>query len=143
MRASLAAMAERETPPDDGTWLTRLSAGDWMRAALGELERAYHALADKRHREGLTHARRAAGMALNARLRLAPSPAYGRTFVEHLHAFVADPTSPADAVLAARALLDAPAKPALVTLGRGSVALADAARAILVTVADALPPEIT
>jgi HEPN domain-containing protein len=134
------------TGPD---WLVRLTSGDWMRAALLELERAYQALDGKRYREGLAHARRAAGMGVNAQFRLAIDrssvqvPAdYGRSFVAHLLGLAEDPAVPEGVREAARRLHDAPARQELVPLGRGSVTLADDARTILVHVADGLPDDV-
>jgi hypothetical protein len=134
---------QQEGHRDD--WLTRLSAGDWMRAALVELEQAYAALAGKRYREGLAHARRAAGMGINAQLRVMPvaDPAYGQSYMEHLHRLAVDPAIPEPIRAAALRLHHAPPSLSLVTLGPGSVALADAARAILVHVADHLPADVS
>ena len=128
-------------PADDRAWLLRLSFGDWMRAALNELDLAYAALRAKHHREGLTHARRAAGMGVNAWLRVDDDPRYGRNYLEHLRVLVDDGRVGTEARGAARRLVEAQAKQDLITLGPGPVDLADAAKAILVWIADRLPPE--
>jgi HEPN domain-containing protein len=133
--------SDSDAPDDDRRWLTRLSFGDWMRAALNELDQAYAALRGKQHREGLTHARRAAGMGVNAWLVVADDARYGRTYTEHLRALAGDSRVADEARAAARRLLDAPARPELVTLGPGPVELADAAKTILVWIADRLPAE--
>ncbi len=133
-------MAEPPVPDDRG-WLHRLGFGDWMRAALHELDTSYAKLRRRQHREGLAHARRSAGMGLNALLCVEFDAGYGRTYVEHLRALAADARATPEAHAAARRLLDAPERVELVVLGTGPVDLADAAKAVLVWVADRLPPE--
>jgi HEPN domain-containing protein len=123
----------------DPPWLHRLGFAEWMAAALGELERAYEQLGARRHREGLTHARRAAGMGLNALLCVDFDAGYGRSYTEHLVALAADARATDETRAAARRLLEAPARLELVTLGKGSVELAEAAQRVLVWVADRLP----
>jgi hypothetical protein len=127
---------------DPHAWLTRLSAEDWMRAGVAELDHAYAALAARQHAPGLAHARRAAGMGVNAVLRAAPAPdaRFGRSYMEHLVALVADETVPPAVRAAAQRLVDAPARLELVPLGlgRGPVDLADAARDVLSWAADRL-----
>jgi hypothetical protein len=133
---------EDEPPPtaeDDRKWLYRFGFAEWMGAALHELEHSYARLRTRQHREGLTHARRAAGMGLNALLCVDFDPGYGRSFDQHLRAFVLDARATPEARAAARKLLEAPARPELVTLGFGSVDLAEAAKIVLVWVADRLP----
>lgn len=80
---------------DPEHWLFRLDPGAWLAAAESELAAA-EARIDER-RSAITHARRAAGMALNAVL-VAMEPLHGRaevelrwgrSYVEHLRA-VAD-----------------------------------------------------
>jgi hypothetical protein len=128
------------TEPDH-TWLHRLGFAEWMAAALGELDRAYAQLSARRHREGLTHARRAAGMGLNALLCVDFDAGYGRSYAEHLVALADDARADDGTRAAARRLVDAPARLELVTLGKGSVELAEAAKQVLVWVADRLPAE--
>jgi len=129
------------TSPDDRKWLHRLAFADWMAAALNELDASYLALRARQHREGLARARRAAGMGLNALLCVDFDPGYGRSFTEHLHALAADARATPEAHAAARRLLDAPAIQVLVTIGVGPVDLADAAKVVLIWVADRLPVE--
>ena len=118
---------------DDLRWLTRLKPAQWVSAALTETERAYRALRGKHYRPGLTHARRAAGMAVNSMLVEDYDPRYGRSYVEHLQVLAEEPEVPAAVREAARALASAPIQqPALVTLGReGSTELAEAARVVV------------
>jgi hypothetical protein len=94
--------------------------------------RATEALATKQQRAGVAGARRAAGMAWNAVLVIAFDEQYGRSYMEHLQALAREAAVPGPIRLAARALLDAPLAPTVVTLGaRGDTRLAEAARAIL------------
>jgi HEPN domain-containing protein len=124
---------------NDRAWLHRLGFAEWMAAALGELDRSYVELRGRRYREGLTHARRAAGMGLNALLCVDFDAGYGRTYVVHRGALAGDARASDAARAAARRLVEAPARPELVTIGGGSVELAEAAKLILVWVADRLP----
>jgi hypothetical protein len=107
-------------------WLWRLDAAAWLDAARVELERGREKLD---HRRALVaHARRAAGMACNAVLvawaRAEPSGgeierAWGRSYVEHLHAIADGRLGPlgADAQELATRVLAVPAvAPALVAL---------------------------
>jgi HEPN domain-containing protein len=111
-------------PLDPDHWLYRLSAPDWLRAAENELELARAALAAKRQREGVTYARRAGGMALNALLVEHEDPAYGRSYMDHLRALQEDAAVPAEVRSSARALLAAPMRLDVVPLGPGSTDLA-------------------
>ncbi len=89
---------------NDDHWLLRLDAAAWLRAAAAELS-AGERRVDHR-RTAVTHARRSAGMALNALLRaeagatpetVDDDPAllrWGRSYVDHLRA-LADATDPA------------------------------------------------
>lgn len=75
-------------------WLWRLDADGWMRAALTELESGADNVAMRR--TAITHARRAAGMALNAVLvawaraqgtddaLAAAETRWGRSYIDHL-----------------------------------------------------------
>jgi len=71
---------------DPSHWLYRLGANEWLRAADTELGHAEVALARRALRPAVTHARRAAGMALNALLVLEPrpDPRWGRSYMEHV-----------------------------------------------------------
>lgn len=119
-------------PEDAGHWLYRLTAEQWLAAADNELRAAQQALSAKQQRAGVTYARRAAGMALNARLRLAPDASYGRSYMEHLQALQKDPAVSPELREAAGALLTVPLTQQLVTLGpRGDTRLADFAARII------------
>jgi len=125
-------MSERD--PDH--WLYRLLPDEWLRAADGELARARAALVAKQQRAGVTQARRAAGMAWNAVLALAPRDApenerYGRSYMDHVKALAADESAPAPVRAAAKLLLEAPLQTDVVQLGPGDTRLADAAHAIV------------
>jgi hypothetical protein len=138
-------VSTEEAPPpptvSDLGWLHRLGFAEWMAAALGELERAYAELHARHHREGLTHARRAAGMGLNALLCVEFDAGYGRSYAEHLGALAVDGRANVETRAAAQRLLDAPVRLELVTLGKASVELAEAAKLVLVWVADRLPAD--
>ncbi len=117
---------------DPAHWLYRLTAEQWLSAADNELKGAYQALAGKQQRAGVTYARRAAGMALNARLRRAPDPAYGRSYMEHLQALRTDATVSPELSDAATRLLAAPTTQQLVTLGpKGDTTPAELAERII------------
>jgi len=129
-------------PGSDPThWLHRLDAAEWLAAAATELDQAQAALERRATRVGVTHARRAAGMAWNAVLVVAPTSGptstdrYGRSYMEHVVALAqADDTGdgiPDDVRAAARLLRDTPPRPPeLVTIGKPDMAPLIAARAI-------------
>lgn len=82
---------------DDAHWLWRLSANEWLDAAQRELEQADAQLGSRR--TAVTHARRAAGMALNGVLvalatrgwaRERCQTVLGRSYIDHLRT-LADP----------------------------------------------------
>ena len=82
---------------DENHWLWRLDAAAWLGAAANELAQGEALIAVRR--TAVTHARRAAGMALNAVLvelaRRADSPErseviWGRSYIDHLRV-LADP----------------------------------------------------
>jgi hypothetical protein len=131
-------MSNEDEPEGGGgeSWLTRLSAEEWLAAAEGELQRATHALFHKQQRAGVTQARRAAGMAWNAAL-LGIADAqerarYGRSYMEHLRALAADEAVSAAVREAANALVQAPLEQRLVQLGiEGDTRLAQAAGVIV------------
>jgi hypothetical protein len=118
------------TEQDSDHWLWRLDAQGWLAAAEAELERG-RAHASSR-RTAITHARRAAGMALNAALvamlargwsRERCEHAWGRSYIDHLRALAgADEHEPFDVDLAkrCRTLLEVPVMPptGLVKLAR-------------------------
>lgn len=127
------------TPPGEH-WLWRLDATAWLEAARVELARG-RARIDER-RAAVAHARRAAGMALNAvlvaRMGDTADTVWGRSYVEHLQA-IADGRLgplPQEARIRATRLLSVPAiVPALVVLsGRRAadlLALLDDAAALV------------
>jgi hypothetical protein len=120
--------------PDPTHWLYRLTAAEWLAAADHELGQAEAAFARRAWRPGITHARRAAGMAWNAVLVVAPSgdDRYGRSYMDHVHALADDASAPDEVLAAARLLRDTPAAPPeLITLGPPNAKPALAARAIL------------
>jgi hypothetical protein len=117
---------------DAPQWLVRLTAAQWLAAARAELVQGRARLDERR--SAVTHARRAAGMALNAVLAGTPGDAsrWGRSYVDHLRA-VASATDgpsplPATTPALAAALLSIPLAPALV--GLGAARDAEAARAL-------------
>lgn len=122
--------------PDAGTshWLFRLSAAEWMAAAENELRSGEQAIARRAVRPAVTHARRGAGMALNAVLLAddAKAARYGRSYMDHLVALAGDATAPGEARAAAQRLLGTPARPpTLVKIGTpDATCIADAATII-------------
>ena len=117
---------------DPGHWLHRLDAGEWLAAAETELRHAEEALGRRATRPGVTHARRAAGMALNAVLVGADRPAWGRSYMEHVVALADDASAPEPVRAAARMLREAPSQPpALIQIGKPDLAPLQAASAIV------------
>lgn len=102
---------------DPEHWLYRLTADEWLRAADNELNQARQAFTGRQQRTGVTYARRAAGMALNALLWGAPDESYGRSYMDHLGAFSQDPAVREDLRAAAVSLLRMPLAQQLVTIG--------------------------
>ena len=118
--------------PDPAHWLHRLTAEEWLAAAATELAHAEAALQRRAFRPGVTHARRAAGMAWNAVLTAHPDDRFGRSYMEHVVALSGDTTVPDEIRAAAQRLRDTPAAPpVLLTLGKPDLAPAHDARAIL------------
>lgn len=117
-------------------WLWRLSATQWLDAARHELAQG-RARAHER-RAALVHARRGAGMALNAVLARLGETAdeaaradlevrWGRSYVEHVRAIAEGDEAvraplPAEAAEAARVVLGTPLHAEVLTLGRGPAA---------------------
>ena len=126
-------------PGSDPThWLHRLSAAEWLAAAATELDHAQAALARRATRVGVTHARRAAGMAWNAVLIVAPrrtiatAAATWSTSWRWRRPTDAGGDIPDDVRAAARLLRDTPPRPPdLVTIGKPDMAPLEAARAIV------------
>jgi hypothetical protein len=108
------------TPPTEH-WLWRLDAAAWLEAARVELERGHTRIAERR--AVVAHARRAAGMALNAvlaaRMGEAADTVWGRSYLEHLQAIADGRTGPLPdeaRVRATRPLAVPAIAPALVVL---------------------------
>jgi hypothetical protein len=123
---------------DPGHWLHRFDAAEWLAAAETELAHAQEKLSHRSVRPGVTHARRAAGMAWNAVLVTAPSPdeRYGRSYMDHVVALAQAPQDdtaiPAEVRAAAQQLRDTPAAPPqLVTIGKPDMSALEAATAIV------------
>lgn len=113
-------------------WLYRLSVDEWLAAAETELARCAEALRRRAFRPGVTHARRAAGMAWNAVLLSSPDPRSGRSYMEHVAALATNADVPDHVRSAAQTLRDTPpAPPELVTLGKPDMGPLDAARVIV------------
>jgi hypothetical protein len=118
---------------DPTHWLHRLSPDEWLAAADTELAHCQETLSRRAFRPGVTHARRAAGMALNAVLALREDNHYGRSYMDHVMALAQDKTAPDHARSAAEALRHSPssAPPLLLTLGKLDLrALEDARRVV-------------
>jgi HEPN domain-containing protein len=117
---------------DPTHWLHRLDPDEWLAAAEVELAHCREALERRAVRPGVTHARRAAGMAVNAVLVLREDPRFGRSYMEHVVALCTDEGSPAEVREGAARLRDtAPAPPELVKLGRPDLGVLEAARTIV------------
>jgi len=121
---------------DPGHWLHRLDAAEWLAAAATELAHAEEKLSRRSVRPGVTHARRAAGMAWNAVLITAPDERYGRSYMEHVVALAQAPdddaSTPAAVRDAARLLRETPAMPPqLITIGKPDMSSLDAAKTIV------------
>jgi hypothetical protein len=95
---------------DASHWLYQLTPDEWVGAATRELRQAEAAFASKKARAGIAGVRRAAGMALNARLILEPNEAWGRSYMEHLIAIKAGQGSslPARIIEACTLLVETP-----------------------------------
>jgi hypothetical protein len=126
--------------PDPAHWLHRLTPVEWLAAADTELEHAAQALARRAVRPGITHARRAAGMAWNAVLADAPDAPteralvarFGRSYMDHVAALTSAIDVPDDVRAAAALLRDTPPlPPALITLGKPDLRALEAARAVV------------
>ena len=117
-------------PGSDPThWLHRLDAAEWLAAADTELRHCAEMLSRRGFRAGITHARRAAGMACNAILVGEEHPAWGRSYMEHVVALAGEEGPIGEA---AKILRDTPpAPPELVTLGKPDLSALEAARAIV------------
>ena len=123
--------------PDRSHWLHRLAPAEWLAAAETEVALAAEKLAARAYRPGVTHARRAAGMAWNALIAAAPDAdalvaRFGRSYMEHVAALAGDESVASELRAAAQVLRDTPpAPPELVTLGKPDLRALEAARAIV------------
>jgi hypothetical protein len=118
------------TDPDH--WLYRLSPPGWLAAAETELAHCRDTLARRAVRPGVTHARRAAGMAINALLVLREDPRFGRSYMDHVVALASAADAPDEVRAAATLLRSTPAvPPELVTLGKPDLRVLDAAGVIV------------
>jgi hypothetical protein len=119
---------------DETHWLRRLSPDEWIAAALGELSRAEKAWEGGNARAGVVGVKRAAGMALNGALLVEPDEAWGRSYVEHVHALARDDRVPEAVRTACRTILEAkPPEGDVVSLRtpRGHVPIVEAARDVV------------
>jgi hypothetical protein len=120
---------------DPGHWLHRFDAAEWLAAAATELAHAHEKLSARAFRPGVTHARRAAGMAWNAVLVTAPDERYGRSYMEHVVALAGpndDASIPAPVRDAARLLRDTPpVPPQLIAIGKPDMSALAAATTIV------------
>lgn len=125
--------------PDPSHWLDRLTPAEWLDAAATEIDHAAATLARRAFRPGVTHARRAAGMAWNAVLAATPADArdaaltrFGRSYMDHVAALATAADVPAPVRDAAQLLRDTPpAPPELITLGKPDLRPLEAARTIV------------
>ncbi|MEP6652500.1 MAG: hypothetical protein ABJA82_04025 [Myxococcales bacterium] len=116
---------KQNSKKDPTHWLYRLTAEEWLASAETELQHCADSLRRRAFRPGITHARRAAGMAWNAVLLDTPDDRLGRSYMEHVTALANDQHMPEEPRLAAQYLRDTPpAPPALVTLGKTAAAAA-------------------
>jgi HEPN domain-containing protein len=117
---------------DPAHWLRRLSDDEWLASAQNELRHCQETLERRAVRPGVTHARRAAGMAANAVLVLQDNPAWGRSYMEHVTALAGDDAVPTEVRAAAALLRDTPpAPPELVKLGKPDLRALEAARTVV------------
>jgi HEPN domain-containing protein len=118
-------------PVDETHWLLRLAPEQWLNAARNELSQSEQALERGQSNKGMVLARRAAGMAMNARLVLQANEAWQRSYMEHLQAAARGDDVPPEVSAAAAELAERDAQP-LMRLGGG--VSAGPARAALVIV---------
>jgi HEPN domain-containing protein len=117
---------------DPSHWLHRLTAEEWLSAAATELVHCRETLSRRAIRPGATHARRAAGMAMNAILVLSGNDTYGRSYMDHVRALAGDDTVPPDVCASAQNLRDTPpAPPELVKLGKPDLRILEDAERII------------
>jgi hypothetical protein len=119
--------------PDPTHWLHRLTADEWLSAATNELALCEAALARRATRPGVTHARRAAGMALNGLLAHGRDNAdWGRSYMEHVAALENDGSVTGTVREAATVLRTTnPAPPELLRIGRPDMNTLEHARVIV------------
>lgn len=103
---------------DPNHWLYRLDAAEWLQAARHELAACSGALQLHEQKKAVAHARRAAGMAMNAMLTERFREEWGRSYMQHLQAIAGDAATPEAVRLASSELLAAPLDaPRLIRLG--------------------------
>ncbi len=90
---------------DPKTWLSRYSAQGWIKRSLKELALAEQAFTEHQPSTAAAAMKRAAGMALNGALCVVPRDDWGRSYVDHLKAIVADGSVPKVVAEAAEAIL--------------------------------------
>jgi HEPN domain-containing protein len=117
---------------DPSHWLFRLSADEWLSAARTELSLCATALAQRAYRTGITHARRGAGMAINAVLIERADADWGRSYMDHLAAVARAEDLP-EVVRKAAAHLVAtqPRQPELINIGKPDTSTLDDARTVV------------
>ena len=118
---------------DPTHWLHRLTSDEWLAAAETELRLGEEALGRRAVRPAVTHARRAAGMGLNAILTLTEDARFGRSYMDHVVALatLSDVDTPTEVRAAAQRLRDTPATPpTLITIGKPDTRLLEEARRI-------------
>lgn len=91
---------------DPKHWLEKLSPEEWIQSALTELRRAQDAFAGRNVAAAYAGLKRAAGMALNGALIVAPRQSWGRTYVEHLQGLAESSDAPEPVRAAARAIFE-------------------------------------
>jgi hypothetical protein len=99
------------TPADSKPWLSQYSAQGWIERSLQELAVAQQAFAERQPPAAAAALKRAAGMALNGALCVVPRDDWGRSYVDHLRALVADGSLPRAVSEAAEAILEFAPKP--------------------------------
>lgn len=121
---------------DPDHWLYKHTPREWIRAALGELERAKGALEARDRKAALATCRRAAGMALNGMLALdvRPIDVYGQSFMDHIVALSNDIEAPRVVRESAKLLAEMPMPGSEIVLLRTATTdekMLDAARDVM------------
>jgi hypothetical protein len=103
---------------DSMTWLARYSADGWIERSLQELAVAEQAFAERQPPAAAAALKRAAGMALNGALCVAPRDDWGRSYVDHLRAIAADSNLPKAVSEAAETILQFTPQPGVLVFLR-------------------------